>query len=363
MCALLVGLVVGYAGGLYSSREIISSVQFTSVQSGSINDVNGGESTAATATATDAASSSRRAGAASPRVVEPGGAALTEPAAAPRGWRHSMGCTASQAEANAASFFQAGGFKATRCPGSQPLEAYRQQMAAELDDPFNVLVVGCNTGSDAIAMARLFSQNRAFNYSSFLRYTKFPCGACSMCTDDGPIYPPGTVSKIAKVATHCFEALPTNFRTLTKGAEHFGYGNMGFHVVEAAVTGKGGPASVSFPKDSKVGKESIGIGNKVRGAGATVMVPTQTVDNYARKNGLLSNFDVEKVDVLLIDTEGHDAKVLEGAKLTLESGSVRYLEFEYHAIGHWKNYQLEKTIDYLDKLEYQCFWIGKAQVW
>ena len=268
------------------------------------------------------------------------------------GW-HKV-CTHSEAEVNAARFFKDGGFKATRCPGSKWLEAYRQQMPGELDS-FNVLVVGCNSGSDAIAMARLFSQNPAFNYSSFSRYTGFPCGVCNMCGQEAPIFPVETVSKISHVTTHCFEALPINFRTLQKGAVHFNYENMNFHVVGAAVTDRNGPSSVPFPRDREIGKESVGIGKNIKGA--SILVPTQTVDNYVQLN------DLKKVDILLIDTEGHDAKVLDGAISTLESGSVRYLEFEYHEIGLWATLQLKKTIDYLDRLNYQCFWIGEMQVW
>eukprot|EP00242_Pyramimonas_sp_CCMP2087_P007296 CAMPEP_0198207248 /NCGR_PEP_ID=MMETSP1445-20131203/10725_1 /TAXON_ID=36898 /ORGANISM="Pyramimonas sp., Strain CCMP2087" /LENGTH=302 /DNA_ID=CAMNT_0043880219 /DNA_START=510 /DNA_END=1415 /DNA_ORIENTATION=- len=239
-------------------------------------------------------------------------------------------CTPSEVEANAASFFKAGGFKATRCPSSKLLEAYRQQMPGELDS-FNVLVVGCNSGSDGIAMARLFSQNPAFNYSSFSRYTKFPCGKlCNQCGHEAPIFPTETVSKMSRVTTHCFEALPINFRTLKKGAVHFSYENMDFHVVGAAVTDHNGPSKVPFPRDGKVGKESIGIGNKVTGvAKVMTLVPTQTVDKYVQLK------ELKKVDILLIDTEGHDAKVLKGAISTLESGSVRYVEFEYHGIGLW----------------------------
>ena len=41
------------------------------------------------------------------------------------------------------------------------------------------------------------------------------------------------------------------------------------------------------------------------------------------------------IDVLSIDTEGNDMRVLLGAARLLGAEMVRFLEFEYHNIGHW----------------------------
>ena len=55
-----------------------------------------------------------------------------------------------------------------------------------------------------------------------------------------------------------------------------------------------------------------------------VPVPAISVDKY------VANFAVEKVDILLIDTEGNDANVLYGASRTLRAHKPFYVIFEYH---------------------------------
>ena len=61
-------------------------------------------------------------------------------------------------------------------------------------------------------------------------------------------------------------------------------------------------------------------------------------------------------EVLTIDTEGYDALVLMSAARTLSSGHVGYIEFEYNFVQPWADYHLEYVIDYLDNLQYDCFW-------
>jgi FkbM family methyltransferase len=48
-----------------------------------------------------------------------------------------------------------------------------------------------------------------------------------------------------------------------------------------------------------------------------------TVDNYCQENG------IERIDFLKIDTEGFDYKVLLGAKQMIQSGNIKYIQFEY----------------------------------
>ena len=73
---------------------------------------------------------------------------------------------------------------------------------------------------------------------------------------------------------------------------------------------------------------------------------------------------VHDVDLLTIDTEGHDALVLEGAAETLAARRVKVLEFEYSGAGMWKNggpkhRTLKATLERLHRLRYECFWAGK----
>merc|ERR1712080_553757 len=62
--------------------------------------------------------------------------------------------------------------------------------------------------------------------------------------------------------------------------------------------------------------------------------------------------------VVTIDTEGFDAFVLLGAARTLASGSVGYIEFEYHKFHPWNMFLLRWVIDFLSNLNFDCYFAG-----
>ncbi len=60
-----------------------------------------------------------------------------------------------------------------------------------------------------------------------------------------------------------------------------------------------------------------------RGLSHTENVPIKTVDDFLRSEG------IEKIDYLKIDVEGHELKVLEGAKEALKGGRIDHIQFEF----------------------------------
>jgi hypothetical protein len=52
-------------------------------------------------------------------------------------------------------------------------------------------------------------------------------------------------------------------------------------------------------------------------------VELQTLDDFAAEQGL------ERIDLVKVDTEGHDFFVIQGARKLLEDGRIRALQFEY----------------------------------
>jgi FkbM family methyltransferase len=89
----------------------------------------------------------------------------------------------------------------------------------------------------------------------------------------------------------------------------------------------------------------------------TQRVPQLTVDALLREEA------VHDVDLLTIDTEGHDALVLEGATETLAAQRVQVIEFEYSSGGLWKKGEpnhrtLKATLARLHRARYECFWAG-----
>jgi hypothetical protein len=57
----------------------------------------------------------------------------------------------------------------------------------------------------------------------------------------------------------------------------------------------------------------------------------------------------------VIDAEGHDPDILDGAQDMLESQAVKVLVFEYHHIGSWETRDLSPVVERLDGFGYDCF--------
>jgi FkbM family methyltransferase len=141
--------------------------------------------------------------------------------------------------------------------------------------------------------------------------------------------------------------MPQNVHFLVTCLQHMGYLGQAM-VIHAALSSV--PGSAAF-LDGEMGREDVGLEHIPRGhAIKTEEVNVTTLDDLVQAEGF------ERIDHLTIDTEGNDVRVLLGALRTLASAKVRYLEFEYHQVGHWKISSLEDTIDMLDNLNFDCYW-------
>lgn len=82
----------------------------------------------------------------------------------------------------------------------------------------------------------------------------------------------------------------------------------------------------------------------------TESVRTITIDEYVQDN------DIGHVDLIKVDTEGHDLAVLNGAERSLHTGAISLIQFEYnHRWVHARCY-LKDAFDLLGPLGYQ---VGK----
>jgi FkbM family methyltransferase len=105
---------------------------------------------------------------------------------------------------------------------------------------------------------------------------------------------------------HCFEPVRPNFRALVAAT-----GRLDVRCVDAAVSDTDGIGRFHLGPDSgRCGFRAIGPGLDVR---------TITLDTYAAEAG------VAHVDLLKIDTEGHEAAVLAGARRLLTTGRVNHV--------------------------------------
>lgn len=254
-----------------------------------------------------------------------------------------------------------GGPLSSNCPGETWIDAMVQKDPA----PGKVIVdIGCNKGDDAMQwMERWdFSPTHfwdahkwnevyekllpAGNYACPRRSTPSVMGRQKKNDAGSAAFPTGV----------CVEALPANEKLLQEASKSLGYGPGttygSLHIVHAAVLDEAQPGQMIKFQNGGPGQETAGV--IVSDSGATgTQVPVQTVD------GILSQLDIQRVDILTIDTEGADPAVLKGAATALKS--VRYLEFEVHRdmLGtSWHDTTLQSVVKSLDAQEFECYWAG-----
>lgn len=129
--------------------------------------------------------------------------------------------------------------------------------------------------------------------------------------------------------------------------------------VHAALTGPSLPSGVTHgyfsDKTDESGKLLLWKEGLTVPIEKVKLVPLLTVDAYCKQNG------ISTVDILKIDAEEHDHKVIEGAYETLRERGVKMLMFEGGDLSNtekWKNvfFELETT------LEFECFSNGEHDI-
>jgi FkbM family methyltransferase len=177
---------------------------------------------------------------------------------------------------------------------------------------------------------------------------------------------------IAPSHVYCVEAMPINAKTLQNAVTEFPEWNSHFTVSHAAMGREDG--EVMFPSvQAKVGVEELGIGHcsrpqALKRTGAVCEnVPMYTLDSYVKQH-ILPNAEMDDhgdwtIDYLSVDVEGYDWEVLGlgGSNKTLPH--VRYLEFEFHAVGAWRQYKLEGAVSFLRDFGFVCYYAGFGRLW
>ncbi len=165
------------------------------------------------------------------------------------------------------------------------------------------------------------------------------------------------------VRVHCFEPVPATFKAL-----------------EARFT--------SDPRRDRVRLNNVGLGDQVGTATMRVYGPTAGSNSlYERRSALgahpeftehreqavsLTTLDayvtaeaVQRIDLLKIDVEGHELKVLRGATHALAAGVVKTIQFEYGGCFLDAGTRLEQVFDLLSGNGYSIFRLlpfGKTRV-
>lgn len=252
---------------------------------------------------------------------------------------------------------------ATRCPvpvwkqhffASQVIQRRPSSMG-----PVVIFDVGCNKGYDTLRTVNLYSQNFSLTTNAWKRATGFPCGICGQCK--GHDLPTSNTSAVP-VRVYCIEPVPNNFAVLNATAARLQLQDRGVHLHWGAMTSledanrRKWTARFPISKKGLNGIESIGIElNRGCKNCSMVDVPLMVMDRFVAQEGL------PRVDILSIDTEGNDPRVLYGAAKTLEH--VQYVEFEYCEAGAWRNSTLEEVVGWLRGKGFVCYWIGAKRLW
>jgi len=246
--------------------------------------------------------------------------------------------------------------RSSKCPEQPWLEDIVR--VTRLKD-ITIVSVGCNKGLDLVRTSYLFGgpiKGKKWWDTIKSIEPRIDCGACGQCETTNNFH---QVEK-KKVTAVCIEPLPANTKILKAGCDRL---NMDwFKVIEAAGSNSDG-GTVEFPDNQKAGTEHIGQimfendpSHKAQDKYGTIKVPVVSVD------GLVEKGTIKTVDVLMIDVEGFDPRVLHGAWKILPA--VRYLEFEYHEVGLWRHTQLKTVITELyNAFSFDCFLEGKGQLW
>lgn len=138
------------------------------------------------------------------------------------------------------------------------------------------------------------------------------------------------------VTVHSFEPFPENYaalRSVVSGRD--------VHPVEAAVSDSSGTVALSAGDTSQRGG--------LHGSGPAIQASALTVDDYVANQG------IERVDLLKIDTEGHETAVLRGASDLLSRRATEFVvcECEFTARQDEPHGDFRAIFDLLEPLGYR----------
>jgi FkbM family methyltransferase len=142
---------------------------------------------------------------------------------------------------------------------------------------------------------------------------------------------------------HAFEPMHTTFAALRQRFE----GNSRVQIVNEGLSSAPGEAELKV-FDQASGHNSI-RGRIDRTANHTVKIKLTTLDDYCAAH------HIERIDLLKIDTEGHETAVLQGAKRLLSQGSIDRIQIEYTANYILERAYLKDVFDLLQPHGYQMF--------
>ena len=240
---------------------------------------------------------------------------------------------------------------------SCPSPMWSQMLTPVLADTNMIYVnVGANKGYNINSFLMQYHRNwNVTNAQWRSLVANRDCGVCHGCSEPGVVR---TLKPETKVKAVAVEMLSDNAAQLQRIFEAFQVPGTILHAAGGESVGEAFEPRLEPPSIWNMwnlrardwtGQEAHGV---VADADKGVRITQVTVDHVMNTNRL------QKIDILSIDTEGHDDAVIRGADVALSAQKIRVLEFEYHATGLWAERSIHNTIDYLKSRKYTCFWAG-----
>lgn len=268
------------------------------------------------------------------------------------------------------------------------------------------IFVGCNKAMDAIDTLRFLSRNETYDKSVWRSTLHVTSSACQQ-----HIMPQVPLKNLAgrdrrrnsmvprQATVYCIEPMPSTYQQLRRAVSELHW-NDSLRVYHAAMSNVNG--HVLFPNDeATVGVENLGISDcqddditdtntnsstntKTKKFSSCENVTMYTLDQFVHDviDGYHDDAQRQKnnddddavrtdnqahapmVDILSIDAEGHDWPVIQGAVDETLKHRTKYVEFEYHHVGRWKETKLSTVTMTLERLGYVCYWAGRmGKLW
>ncbi|CAE7265399.1 unnamed protein product [Symbiodinium natans] len=219
------------------------------------------------------------------------------------------------------------------------------------------LDVGCNTGADAVKYLDLWGRSPGIFQAWHEGLKGEGAIRAGSCQNNQSTWPQRAASSSMNPTVICVEPMSANVEVMRALHRRVLNSSSAFEIIHAAVSDHVGVAD--FPS-GQVGTEDFGldVASPVDPAGNAREIETVEI-NVTSVDTLMASRGLSRVDVLSVDTEGHDPLVLVGASKALKT--VRLLFFEVHQDltgSPWSRTSLLSVAETLDDFDLDCFWAG-----
>lgn len=264
---------------------------------------------------------------------------------------------------------------AGRCPSGQWKDAIAPLLVAEArSQPLTFINCGANKGYAIADFLQRFHAHGcargscptlrewSSNVTAIKSNTMLGCGFCNDCRAAAPAAPYHVPVKV-----HAFEMLAGNSKLLSVLFERFGIpGTIHTTALSNFVGRLHRPVFARTGQENAMVSSSPGVGR----SSLTEPIPTTTVSAFAAEHSL------ERVDWLLLDAEGWDGRIIEGASQLFQEKRISILEFEFNpsamasAMTGSANHsadaiatstaELFRLLRMLRSYHYECLWQGPS---